>query len=243
MPNFNLPKIGIIGGAGPMAGLLLCQNIIQLCQKVYRCQEDSDFPYFMLLNYPFADMLKTERVSIRQTIQDQLSQCFNTFVSQGIQIGAIACNTLHAFLDVKMPLQIVHIIKEIERALKSKEIRQSLVLCSRTSAQNQLHQSFFDCQYPNYEFQVKVDALIDSILKGEEKIEDLTQLIDDIHSFCSWNFHRNDEPIAIVLGCTELSVLNVKYPLSVLGLDSRFVVIDSTHVLAEGLCQLIFNNK
>ncbi len=56
--NFKDYSIGIIGGAGPMAGALLFKKIIARCQKKYNCVHDEDFPEIILLNVPFAQMLK-----------------------------------------------------------------------------------------------------------------------------------------------------------------------------------------
>lgn len=51
--SIDKSRAGIIGGAAPMAGLLLYKKIIEICQKEYGCKDDSDFPYIMLLIYPF----------------------------------------------------------------------------------------------------------------------------------------------------------------------------------------------
>ena len=50
--------IGIIGGAGPMAGAIVMENIIEICQKKYLCRHDYDFPKIILVSVPFAQMLK-----------------------------------------------------------------------------------------------------------------------------------------------------------------------------------------
>ncbi len=240
MMDFNLPKVGIVGGAGPMAGLLLCQKIIQLCQQKYQCQQDADFPYIMLLNYPFADMLNMEQAGVkREIIQEQLNECFKTFSMRGIQLGAIACNTLHAFLNFQPPLKVVHIIEQTAAVLKQKKVKRSLVLCSQTSAQSQLHASYFNCCYPTNGFQQEVDVLIDCILAGQETKEDVYRLTASLQDFYA-SLNDSENPFGIVLGCTELSVLNDKWPLALHGLKSQFTVVDSTQSLAEGLCESIF---
>lgn len=240
MTNNRLPKVGIVGGAGPMAGLLLFQKVIQLCQQTYGCQQDADFPYLMLLNYPFADMLKNQSADQQLFIQKQLNECFDTFVSNGIEVGAIACNTLHAFLNTQSNIQIVNMIEQIAQTLKQRNIHFSLVLCSNTSVKSRVHQSCFNCFYPQENWQVEVDALIDKVLAGQETLVDVKQLINAIHFFYS-NVDLEEEQLGIVLGCTEFSVLNEKWPFSQYGLDERLTVIDSTQVLAEGVCQSIFN--
>lgn len=240
--KLTLPKIGIVGGAGPMAGLLLCQKIVQLCQEKYGCSQDADFPYIMLLNYPFADMLALDQSQAHKNlIRKQLNECFDTFISHGIALSAIACNTLHAYLDFQSALEIVHIMKETDRLLVEEKIQHSLVLCSSTSAKSLIHQAYLNCCYPPDEWQVEVDDLIDCILTGKETVHDVYQLIRSIRSFCSTLSLSQDESFGIVLGCTEFSLLNEKWPLSTFGLNRRWKVVDSTQALAEELCKILFN--
>ena len=52
-----MKTVGIIGGAGPMAGVLLTKKIIRNCQRWYGRINDYDYPKVILLSYPFAEML------------------------------------------------------------------------------------------------------------------------------------------------------------------------------------------
>lgn len=55
------PKpIGIIGGAGPMAGVALLKEVLSLSGKLYGCKKDADFPKVIFLNFPFSEMLKQD---------------------------------------------------------------------------------------------------------------------------------------------------------------------------------------
>ena len=49
-------SIGIISGAGPMAGVELLRLIIEFCQKEGAFR-DRDFPEIHLINIPFSEML------------------------------------------------------------------------------------------------------------------------------------------------------------------------------------------
>lgn len=106
----------------------------------------------MLLNYPFADMLKDQIDSKQKSlIKKQLSESLNCLAKNEIKIVAIACNTLHEFLDMKQTssMLFVHMINEVATLLKKKQILKPLILCSSTSAKCQLHKSFFECLYPD----------------------------------------------------------------------------------------------
>lgn len=225
-----------------MAGLLLCQKIVQLCQKDYGCRQDDDFPYMMLLNYPFADMLAADQSSAQKNlIRTQLDECFETFSSQGIALGAIACNTLHTYLSVPASFEIVHIMDETRRKLAEENMQRSLVLCSSTSAKSLIHQRYLNCCYPQAKWQEKVDAIIACILAGKETVNEANQLIALVQSIEAPSMLQKGESLGIVLGCTEISVLNEKWPLSAYGLNPSWTVIDSTLALAEGVCRKIFN--
>lgn len=86
-------KIGIIGGAGPNAGSLLFNTLIGVCQTKYNCKKDAEFPHVVLLNFPFSDMLSKDKCD--ETITKELQSCFDSLENYGVNIAAIACNTLH----------------------------------------------------------------------------------------------------------------------------------------------------
>ena len=53
-------SIGVIGGAGPIAGTTLCTMIFKALQIKFKCKNDGDFPRLVLLNTPFSNMLETK---------------------------------------------------------------------------------------------------------------------------------------------------------------------------------------
>src|SRR5690242_12952717 len=116
--NPTMPSVGIIGGAGPMAGALLFQKIVQMCQAQYGCKEDADFPEITLFSYPFLDMLRNVGFNERKKLQEQLQECFVRFAK--MNIVAIACNTLHEFLPAR-PVSLVHMIEEVALAIEKSQ--------------------------------------------------------------------------------------------------------------------------
>lgn len=220
----NKFKIGIVGGAGPTAGSFLFQKIIEICQKKYACYKDNDFPYIMLLNYPFNDMLGED--FDRSVIQNQLNECLRCFEQNDIRIAAIACNTLHSFLPPQINnFNLVHIIKETRDFLKINKWSNPLILCSTTAAKNKLHAHYFECTYANLSIQKKIDDLIDAVTAGCCLREASLKLSDLI---------EKDGPV--VLGCTELSVVHEAHPLQF----SK--VCNPSEILAQKICELTFNH-
>ncbi len=222
--NSKKSTIGIIGGAGPTAGGYLFQKIIEVSQEKYSCERDAEFPYIFLVSYPFADMLG-ENVD-RETVKGQLAECLQTLIKNQISVAAIACNTLHGFLPSEIEgIQLVHIIDETRKYLEQRNWHTPRILCSSTSAKTRLHASYFPCLYPDTSTQKMIDDLIDEVTAGcclKEASSRLCGLVD------------SEE--AVVLGCTELSVIHEAEPLS------HAKVCNPNQVIAERICELTFQN-
>lgn len=204
-----------------MAGALLFEKIMQICQEKYGCCRDADFPYAFLMNYPFEEMLtegKNERL-----LEKQLEECFGCFLNNGVSVAAIACNTLHAFLpSIPRHIHLIHMIEETAVFIREKGWKRPLILCTSTSAEARLHERFFPCRYPDPSLQAEIDTLIDRILAEEC----LKKCAGRLNSLCG------DE--TIVLGCTELSLLNERAKLNFKNL------CDPNTLVADQICHLIF---
>lgn len=178
------PKtIGVLGGAGPLAGAFLLERILRLAQTFYGCSRDGDFPKIILINFPFSDMLSASKE--REKVQRELYLCLDELQKNGAEIIAIACNTLHAFLSDKPE----NLIRLPEIAVDES----ALLLGSSTSAEARL----FPCRVPDRETQCELDEIIVQILKGQEKqaAVRLSSLI------------QRTKESTIVLGCTEFSLI------------------------------------
>lgn len=210
--------IGIVGGAGPMAGLLLAQKVFRLCQTEYGCCRDADFPRLLLLSEPFVEMLSAETVAQNSSsITHQLENALDLLIDAGAQRIAIACNTLHAFVDTKRFAQLISVIQVTEEALVEQGYGRVLVLASGTSAASQLYR-FPGALWPRD--QGRVDRLIDRVLAGEAAppiLEELTLLLA-----------KEQEVDVVLLGCSELSVLAQSW-------DPPCPVIDPMDLLAKKL--------
>lgn len=234
----TLPRVGIIGGAGPMAGLQLVQKIIQICQEQYGCENDADFPYVMLLSYPFADMLQRQSTGAqRPRLEAQLNECMLTFAKQDVSVTAIACNTLHAFLSPSFGevQNFVHMIEQTSFALQTQGISRALILCTETSAKAKVHAQKFPCIYLEERYQKDVDAIIQRILAGKYLAADAERLAQCVNAYAT----KEASPLGVILGCTELPLLNDRFPLSQYGLENC-VIVDPMTVVAKQICKIIF---
>lgn len=218
--------IGIIGGAGPLAGAFLLERIFNLSGKVYGCHRDADFPKVFLISFPFSEMLCPNIDIVK--LQQELRGCLEQLRENGASVLAIACNTLHAFLDQRDELSdLVHLPRVLaEKVLLLGGI--PLVFCTSTSVKFGLHKQFFPCTYPDMQTQQKVDEIIDQVLKGGEKsalFKKLEKLI------------QAQTANAVILGCTELSLFSTQ-----LAVPNK-LIIDPLEVMANKVLENFFLNN
>ncbi len=184
------PKtIGIVGGAGPIAGAFLLERLLTLSMSRYGCARDADFPKVLLISYPFSAMLAADLDALQ--IKKELQECLTVLRQNGASVLAIACNTLHAFLD-ENEADLIHLPRTVAEVIPSDVT--PLVLCTSTAVRFALHQRFFPCHYPEIRTQEEVDQIIDMILKGKAIKEKLSAVLE------------GQVASHIILGCTELSL-------------------------------------
>ncbi|MFN4174519.1 MAG: aspartate/glutamate racemase family protein [Parachlamydiaceae bacterium] len=207
------PKpIGVVGGAGPFAGLCLLDRLFSIAQSRYGCVNDKDFPLIILYSFPFSDMLSDDRDEKR--VSQELLYALNQLDRCGAKFKAIACNTLHGFIPSNE-----NIIAMPDVVAGSLQVN-PLVLCTSTSRRKEIHKQAFDCLYPDDKTQNQIDEIIRRILKGEAPLKELQSVIDE----------QREE--AILLGCTELSLF--AKPLK------NKILIDPLELLANKLLEESF---
>lgn len=202
-----MKKFGIIGGAGPLASSLLYESIVH---DFY--QNGGTIPEMIILNFPFTRCLtKDEKTHNDACVLKELYYCITSLEQHGVDIGLLACNTLHLFLRM-LPSPIVEFKSLPELVLqeaKKKKAQSLLILGSQNSCRLKLYQDpSIAMVYPSEEEQQTVDRVIDRVLQGVISIEDslsLSQLIFQIESKIKFD--------GVVLGCTDLPVLHHRHPL------------------------------
>ncbi len=97
-----------------------------------------------------------------------------------------------------------------------------------------IHQGFFECVYPEDEWQNECQEIIDTILAGKHSLNDALKLIDRLNIYAA----EKSGKLGLVLGCTEFSQFNEQYPLVNYGLSEKYEIVDPTLIVAERLCKL-----
>lgn len=218
------PKtIGIIGGAGPLAGAFFLERIVLLSGQKYGCYRDADYPEVILLSFPFSEMLK--KVCDFRKIRQELQGCLEQLRRNGAAVIAIACNTLHTFLEHEAEASdLIHLPRTLAAEIPENAI--PLILCTSTAARAGLHQNYFPCVYPDPATQAAIDEWIDSTLKGADRkrqLKALKQLIEQ----------QKEE--TIILGCTELSLFFSELS------QTQKRILDPLEISANKVLELSFN--
>jgi aspartate/glutamate racemase len=93
-------KIGVIGGAGPMASVFLCQKIFSLCQKNYNSCDYSDFPEVVLISYPFK---RGDAYLIQKDLQDLEKR----LLIEVVDVFCIASHSFHGYFKPHTALKFL----------------------------------------------------------------------------------------------------------------------------------------
>src|SRR5438067_1918922 len=98
-----MKKLGIIGGAGPLASALFYETLVHESYRLGR-----QLPETLLLNYPFnRGLTPTESERNCSLIRHELLHCMQSLERGGATVGVLVCNTLHLEL-ARLTKGLVH---------------------------------------------------------------------------------------------------------------------------------------
>lgn len=224
-PKKDTPKtLGILGGLGPMATVYFYELVTGMTKA------DCDQDHINILLSSRAETPDRTAFILDPTCPDPtqaMVESAQTLERAGADILAMPCNTAHYFYDaiaksVKIPM--LNIIDETLAACSAAGARKIGILATAgtvASGTYPLRAEKFGmtCVCPDAEEQAIITSIIyDEIKKGK------TPDMREFYKIANNLFARGCT--AIVLGCTELSLLKKDYHL-----DSRYV--DSLHALAR----------
>lgn len=238
------PKLGIIGGMGPHAGLLLADRVLAST----RATTDQDHLSFVVISYSDRTPDRTAWLEdpSRPDPAPAILDAALTLAAAGVHHAGIACNTAHvpaihtrvlAELEMRAPgLEMLHLVRETaafasEAAPGARRIgilstlgsyRAGLYATAIEAAgltpvlptehtKHEVNRSIFDRGFGLKAFTGRVSAQALDLL-----VHATTEL-------------RAAGAEAVVLGCTELSLVHAE------GLDVGLPAIDSTTALARAL--------
>jgi len=216
--------LGIIGGVGPLATMFIGEMIVRRT-KATKDQEHLHTIIDNDTNIPdrtafILDQTKDNPVPV--IIDDA-----RKLASIGANIIAIPCNTAHTFYDViadGSPVPVLHMIRETAKRAYDLGAKRVGILATTGTLTSRMYQSALE-EYgltpvvPDEQIKEKVMSVIyDFVKAGKDVPLEEWQPIEE--AMLALNCDR------IVLGCTELSIVNRD-----LKLNDKY--IDSLIVLAE----------
>lgn len=213
-----MKKLGIIGGAGPLASALFYETLVHEC---YRLQ--CPLPEIVLLNYPFQRGLTPEEKQKNGVmVRNELSYCIEALEASGAAVAVLVCNTLHLELR-KLNRGVLQFFPIPDLVLGGvKEGSKLLLLGTQNTCNSSLYQGAgFTIFHPSSEGQKMINRVIDHILEGKILKEDadlLERVIED----------SPEEIDGVILGCTDLPVLHHHFPI-----QSDKPVYDSVKIPAK----------
>lgn len=218
-----MKKLGIIGGLGPMASAYFYELLIEMTEA----KTDQEHMEVLLYSCPgIPDRTAYILGQSRENPVEKMTEVGKALAPQ-VDVLAIPCITAHYFhrqLEERIGMPILHAVKETAHYLKERNIKKVAVMATDATVLTNLFKQELDrchitCIYPDTENQKLVMHLIFDDVKAGRAIE------GDLYKRVSEHlFEKGAE--AILLGCTELSILK-KQGLTGAG------VLDVTEVLAR----------
>jgi aspartate racemase len=201
--------IGILGGMGPLASANMYKLIVELAQKEFDAEQDSDFPPIIIYSLPLDGFDETgivdEKLVLKQLIAgaQKLNEAkCNFFV--------IACNTVHYYQDElrkKIDIPLLSIVDETINEIQKQSIKKIGLLTSDSTASLKIYIEKLQkldiepvCVKPSQ--QKELNHLILEVMGGHINNENKEKLLALSNSLVD----RGAE--AIIIGCTELPLID-----------------------------------
>lgn len=216
--------LGIIGGVGPLATMFIGEMIVRRT----RAAKDQEHVHTIIDN----DTSIPDRTAyiLDQTKENPVPVIVGDAVklaNAGADLICIPCNTAHTFyeeLEQGSPVPVLHMIRETAKRASELGAKRVGILATDGTLASEVYQKALIEQdiepvMPDHDIQKQVMSLIyDYVKAGKEVSQKQWQAIETAMDKMDCD--------KIILGCTELSIINRD-----LKLDQRY--IDSLIVLAE----------
>lgn len=197
--------IGVLGGMGPEASANLYTKIIKYAQQQYGAVQDFDYPPIIVYSLPLFGFDETGIVDAK-LVKKQLIDGVKKLEVAGCDLIIIACNTVHAYYEemqsaVRVP--IFNIIEETKKMVAKFGYKKVGLFASESTNKLKLYQNrFADARIevisPNSEQQKILNRVIEHVMGGNQKTEDIIFLKDIGRDYLKQGAE------AIVIGCTEI---------------------------------------
>ena len=199
---------------GPEATVELYKNIVRIFQQRFGAKYDDDFPEILVINQPIPDIVEsTEKV---EEIKQMLVGAGKKLQAAGVDFIAIPCNTVHVFLEEiksSISIPIIDIVEITNTVVNNRNFKKIGLLATNYTIEKELFKDIKP-MYPediveNVEaIRNQLTRLIIRVMEGSTEYQ-FDSLIAEFWNFVKMFEEKNCD--AVILGCTELSVLYSEY--------------------------------
>ncbi len=215
--------LGIIGGVGPLATMLIGEMIVRRT----KAEKDQEHIHTIIDN----DTTIPDRTAYilddsKENPMPYLARDAKKLAEYGAGIICIPCNTAHSFyeeLQQASPVPVLHMIRETAKRAKELGAKRVGILATDGTQRAGIYQKALEEQgmipvLPDAHIQKQVMSVIyDYVKAGHEVTEEIWTPIEQAMEGCDY----------IILGCTELSIVNKELKLGEQYIDSLVVLAEA----------------
>jgi len=227
--------IGVLGGMGPVASANLYSKIIKYSQDKYGAVQDSDYPPIIIYSLTL-EGFNEKGIVDEDLVKKQLIAGVKKLESAKCDLIIIGCNTVHVYLKemqgaVNIP--IFNIIEETAKKVGEFGYKKIGIFASESTNKLKLYQDKFkergiETINPNDQQQLVLNRVIEHVMGGNQKTEDVIALKDVSRDFVK----RGAE--AIVMGCTEI-------PLAINQTHTDIKLFDTIEIIVQSAVDFSLN--
>lgn len=212
-------------GAAASADFYQC--LVELAQKKYHADQDSDFPEMFIYNLSMTGFDETGFVNPGH-VREQLIAGVKKLETAGSNFIVIPCNTVHHFhpdMQAAIKIPILNIVEAVADTAKRRGYAKVGLLNSQSTRLYKLYETALkrhglEVLSSTDDEQHEIDRVISHVIGGTHGEEDKTRLKKVIHRYAEHGAQ------AAVIGCTEL-------PLAISQENTDTPLLNSTQLLAE----------
>lgn len=203
--------LGVIGGLGPIATAYFMELVV----KMTRADCDQQHLDMIVYNCPsIPDRTSYIVGRSKESPLPRMLEIGRALAAQGANAIAIPCITAHSFheaLSAGIPVPIINIVEETAAHLQQNGLRRVGIMATDGTVQSRLFQKYLAARgietvLPAAAEQQAVMGLIYGNVKASCAV--------DIEQFYAVGSHLKQQGAeAVVLGCTELSLIKRDYPI------------------------------
>ena len=229
--------LGIIGGVGPLATMFIGEMIVRLT----RASKDQEHVHTIIDNdTSIPDRTAFILDSTKENPVPVLQRDAVKLANAGADLICIPCNTAHTFYEqlvAASPVPVLHMIRETAKRAKSIGAKRVGILATDGTIFSKVYQIALFEQgiepvVPDAEMQKNVMSVIyDYVKAGKEVTNEQWEILAQ---------HMKElQCDRVILGCTELSIVNKELKLGDYYIDSLIVLAES----AITACGYELNNR